>query len=244
MRVIAWISAGAASAIAGKMALQKYGDRVVFAYCETGAEHPDNQRVLDDLERWYERPINRLRSEKYDDTFAVWEDRQYMAGINGAPCTVELKIKPRLKFQRVDDIHVFGYTADSADVSRAERLRETFFELTVETPLIDAGVTKEGCLALMEAVGIAPSAMYALGFPNANCIGCVKATSARYWALVRFHFPEIFARIATISRQLGARLCRIDGERAFIDEIPEDYPMTDAIVPSCDFLCHIAEQTL
>ena len=30
-RVIAWVSAGAASAIAGKLAQRKYGDRVVFA---------------------------------------------------------------------------------------------------------------------------------------------------------------------------------------------------------------------
>lgn len=243
-RVVVWVSAGAASAIAGKMALQKYGPRVLFAYCETGAEHPDNQRVLTDLEGWYGQPIERLKSEKYDNIFEVWEARKYMAGINGAPCTVELKVKPRLKFQRVDDIHIFGYTADGPDVARAARLREHFFELTVETPLIEAGVTKEGCLALMEGAGIAPSIMYALGFPNANCIGCVKATSPNYWALIRLHFPEIFWRIAKISRELGARLCRINGERSFIDEIPEDWPTTNPLVPSCDFLCHLAEQDL
>ena len=26
-----------------------------------------------------------------------------------------------------------------------------------------------------------------------------------------------------------------------IDEIPADWPMTNPIVPACDFLCHLAE---
>ena len=51
-----------------------------------------------------------------------------------------------------------------------------------------------------------------------------------------------FERMVKLSRDLDVRLCRIDGERAFIDEIPADHPMTNPIQPSCDFLCHIAEQ--
>jgi len=36
------------------------------------------------------------------------------------------------------------------------------------------------------------------------------------------------------------RLCRIKGERVFIDEIPADWPTTNPIAPACDFLCQIA----
>lgn len=111
-RVIAWVSAGAASAIAGKLAQAKYGERVVFAYCETGGEHPDNERFLADLVRWYDAPIERLRNTKYASTWEVWEDRGYLAGIDGAPCTGLLKIEPRVAFQRPGDVHVFGYTAE------------------------------------------------------------------------------------------------------------------------------------
>jgi hypothetical protein len=83
-----------------------------------------------------------------------------------------------------------------------------------------------------------------MGFQNANCLksGCVKATSPDYWALYRKHFPDGFAKTAATARELDVRLCRIDGERRFIDEIPADQPMTAPIVPACDFLCHIAEQ--
>ena len=72
----------------------------------------------------------------------VWDKRSYMAGINGAVCTTEMKVIPRLDFQRPDDVHVFGYTADKKDRKRFDVLKETYFELTVRAPLIEAGITK------------------------------------------------------------------------------------------------------
>jgi hypothetical protein len=139
---------------------------------------------------------------------------------------------------------VFGYTADGPDVTRAKRLRETYFEMEIRTPLIDRGLTKEACLAMIERAGIALPVMYGLGFHNNNCIPCVKATSPNYWSNVRKHFPETFDRMSALSRELDVTLCRINDERRFIDEIPADWPTTDAITPSCDFMCHIAEQDL
>jgi len=50
--------------------------------------------------------------------------------------------------------------------------------------------------------------------------------------------------MAEISRTLDVRLSRIKGERVFIDEIPEDHPVTQPIAPECDFLCSMAEQEL
>jgi hypothetical protein len=83
-----------------------------------------------------------------------------------------------------------------------------------------------------------------MGFPNANCIGCVKATSPNYWSLVRKHYPEVFARRADQSRRFGSRLVRVKDERCFLDELPTDWPTTDAVAPRCDFFCHIAEQDI
>ena len=243
-RVISWYSCGAASAVATKLAQRKYGARVIPAYCETGAEHADNARFMADCEAWFGRPVERLHSDEYADTWEVWEKRRYLAGIAGAPCTVELKVSPRLLFQHPTDIHVFGYTADAPDAERAARLRATYPELTLETPLIERGLAKENCLSMLQGAGIDIPAMYGLGFQNNNCIPCVKATSPAYWALIRQHFPDKFARMVALSRELDVRLCRIDGARAFIDEIPADYPTTNPISPACDFLCHIAAQDL
>lgn len=109
---------------------------------------------------------------------------------------------------------------------------------------IERGITKAACLAMVEKAGIALPPMYAMGFQNNNCIPCVKATSPSYWALVRKQFPEKFERMSRLARELDVRLCRIDGERRFIDEIPASHSTTDPIQPSCDFLCQLAEQDL
>jgi len=242
-RILVWISAGAASAIAGKLAQRQHGE-VTLAYCETGGEHPDNERFLSDLALWFNAPIERLRSEKYADTWSVWEDRSYLAGIDGAPCTSELKVMPRLAYQRPGDTHVFGYTADKTDAVRANRLRLNYPDTLIETPLIAAGLDKAACLAMLENAGIKVPVLYGLGFQNNNCLPCVKATSPAYWANVRKHFPAQFDRMAKLSRDLDVRLCRINDERRFIDEIPSDHPVTNAIAPTCDFLCHLAEMGL
>jgi len=213
-------------------------------YCDTEAEHPDNVRFLTDCERWFDRKVERLKSTRYADTWDVWQKRRYLAGVEGALCTIELKVMPRLAFQRPDDEHVFGYTADALDVARAERLRANYPELSIHTPLIERGLTKAACLDIVQRAGIVLPPLYAMGFHNNNCIPCVKATSPAYWALIRRQFPEKFARMAKLSRELDVRLCRIDDERRFIDEIPADHPTTNPIQPSCDFLCHIAEHDL
>jgi hypothetical protein len=235
-RTVCWISAGAPSAVAAWLT-----PHATLAYCETGSEHPDNSRFLADCERWLGRPIERLRSDEYADTWDVWERERYMAGIHGAPCTGILKIAPRIAWQMPTDIHVFGYAADSRDIERADAFRRNYFELTVETPLIDRGLSKAACLAIVQRAGIALPVMYGQGFQCNNCVPCVKATSPSYWALVRQEYPDEFARAAALSRKIGARLARIADVRVFIDEIPDDQDTTDPIQPACDFLCHIAE---
>lgn len=242
-RTISWFSCGAASAVATKLSIENNSD-VLPVYCETGAEHPDNERFLSDCEKWFGTPIHRLKSTKFNSTWDVWEKRKYLAGIDGAPCTVELKIAPRLEFQKPTDIHVFGYTADRNDITRANRLRMNYPEMRIETPLITLGLTKQSVIAMIERANIAPPPMYALGFQNNNCIPCVKATSASYWALVRKEFPEQFSKMVELSRKLDVRLARIGEERIFIDEIPDEHPTTNPIQPSCDFLCHLAEMGL
>lgn len=242
-RRVRWFSSGAASAVATRFDLLAHPGGVV-AQCETGSEHEDNERFLKDCEAWFGVTVTRLRSPDYADTWAVWERRRYMSGIAGAPCTSELKIGPRLAFQEPGDVHVFGYTADARDVERFAHLQKNYPDMIAVAPLIERGITKANCLALIEDAGLKPPLIYSLGFPNANCIPCVKATSPDYWALVRLRFPAEFERAAKLSREIGCRLTRINDERIFIDEIPADWPVTNPIAPSCDFLCHINGQDL
>jgi hypothetical protein len=216
----------------------------VIWYAATGSEDDDNARFMADCQAWFKKPVQVLSNPDYADTWAVWEGRQYIAGIKGAPCTGLLKVGPRVAALRPGDIHIFGYTADGPDMKRAAMLRENWPNLIVETPLIGRGIDKAACLALLATAGIAPPRTYAMGFPNANCIPCCKATSPAYWALVRRHYPAQFGRMAELSRRLGVTLTRLQGDRAFIDEIPADHPVTDPIAPACDMLCQLAERDL
>ena len=244
-RTLAWWSTGAASAVMARMVLQDDPEAII-ARCETNNEDPDNYRFEADVMRRLNRSVTLLKSENYESVPDVWRGERYMAGNEGAPCTREMKIMPRLAFQLPTDIHVFGYTADARDTDRFDTLKSNYPELTVRAPLIESGVTKAATLAIVEGWGIALPRSYAMGFPNANCLGtgCVKATSPDYWSLYRQQFPDNFARTAAYAREIGARLTRIKGERIFIDEIPADWPTTNPIVPACDFLCHLATQDL
>lgn len=82
-----------------------------------------------------------------------------------------------------------GFTAD--EKHRFDRFIKTERE-NVLPILIDAGVTKAQCFELIREAGIRRPRIYALGYPNANCIGCVKATSPTYWNHVRKIHPHIF----------------------------------------------------
>jgi hypothetical protein len=244
-RTIVWWSTGAASAVAAALILAEDRDAII-ARCETANEDEDNYRFEADVMRRLNASVTILKSDEYASVPDVWEKRRYMSGVAGAPCTAAMKIAPRLAFQRPYDLHVFGYTADGPDVERFARLQETYPELSVRAPLIERGITKEGSLAIVEGWGVALPRSYALGFPNANCLrtGCVRATSPDYWSLFRKEFPERFAGTASMSREIGCRLTRIKNERLYIDEIPADWPTRNAIAPSCDFLCHLAESYL
>ncbi|MFH5927429.1 hypothetical protein [Roseomonas xinghualingensis] len=245
-RIVCWFSAGAASAVATKLALARYHTHeVVIARCIVPEEHEDNDRFATDCERWFGRPILNLQSSDYASCEEVWAKRRYMAGPGGAPCTIEMKKAVRWAFEREfqPDLQVFGYTAEEA--GRASRFRAGNPEVPLVTPLIDEGLTKADCLAMIDRADIEIPAIYRLGFRNANCLGCVKATSPAYWNRIRRHFPEVFGRRAKLSREIGCRLVELHKDRIFLDELsPEVGAGEQEPDMDCSLLCAIAEQKI
>lgn len=243
MRRLVWFSCGAASAVAAKLAVEAYGDGCEVVYCDTSkSEHPDNARFLADVERWIGKPITVIRSTKYESVDDVFTGTRYMAGIAGARCTVEMKKIPREAFQRPDDIHIFGYTAD--EQKRADSFEDQNPTLHVEWLLIDRGITKEDTIRMLVEAAISIPEMYLMGFDHNNCIGCVKATSAGYWNRVRRLFPEVFERRCQQSRLLGVKLVRfkLPGEdrvtRRYLDMLPPDAEAPDDAI-DCGPVCQV-----
>ena len=234
-RVVVWFSCGSASAVAAKLAIDAYEERVEVVYCDTlSTEHPDNARFFKDVQTWLGVSIKVIRSNNYTDIDDVFTRTKYMAGIAGARCTTELKKIPRLAYQHERDTHVFGYTKE--EEKRAADFEKNNPQLVVDWVLIDQQVSKADCQSMLSEAKIPLPVMYSLGFDHNNCIGCPKATSPGYWNRVREHFPEVFDRRAHQSRLIGARLVRIKGVRKFLDELPRDaYAPDDAI--DCGPIC-------
>jgi hypothetical protein len=220
-RVVAWYSHGAASAVATKMALARYGQGVVVANIDTGSEHPDNVRFQAACEGWFGHEVITLRSLKYADIYDVFDQTGYLVGPAGARCTAELKKAVRHAFERPDDLHIFGYTADTNDAKRAARFTEQNPGVATWFPLVEAGLTKGDCLALVQRAGIELPAMYRLGYRNNNCLGCVKGGMG-YWNKIRQDFPEVFERMARQERKMGRTVLRDGGQPLYLDTLDPD----------------------
>lgn len=224
--IAVWFSCGAASAVAAKLTVEKYEpfEEVRVIYNPVINEHEDNLRFLKDCEEWIGKNIELATNPKFpscdiNDTFKKKNgDWRFMSGPMGAPCTIELKKNARKHWEETNkpDHHVLGFTVE-------EQKRHDRFVLTerenVLPILIDAGLTKQDCMDMILKAGIAPPYIYSLGYPNANCIGCVKASSPTYWNLVRKTHPEVFKERAEASRACGAKLVRVKGERIQLDEL-------------------------
>lgn len=241
--IVVWFSCGAASAVAAMKTISTYGNmcnvRVVNNYVKQ--EHEDNRRFLRDIESLLGIEIEIAVSSMYPagDCVEVWEDRKYMGGVKGAPCTTFLKKKARQEWESVNhhDWLVLGFTSE--EVGRHKRFVLTERD-NVLPILIDEGISKQQCIDIIMGAGVAIPEMYNLGYPNANCIGCVKATSPTYWSHVRSVHPEVFQERAEQSRRIGARLVRYKGKRMFLDELPEGASgnrMKSIKMPDCTIFC-------
>lgn len=242
--IAVWFSCGAASAAALKLALDIFGkDRVRAVNQPIAEEDGDNRRFLRDVEDWLGVDIEQYTATKYPSGSAVdvWNQRKAMSFPNGAPCTVHLKKKARQEWEAIHHPtwHVLGFTAE--EERRHHRFTQTERE-NVLPLLIDAKMTKADCGNMIRAAGISLPRIYGMGFPNANCIGCVKATSPTYWNLIREKFPAEFAARAEQSRRLGARLVRVNNKRIFLDELdPSARGRQLWSMPDCGLFCEEPE---
>ena len=242
MRTVIWFSAGAASAVATKLILAEQTDNIEIVYTDTGAEHQDNNRFIADCENWFGRTVTRLKSEKYQNTWDVWEKTRFLVSPQGARCTTELKKKLRRQYQRDDDIQVFGFTKE--EKHRADRFREQNIEVTLRTPLIEHHLSKEDCLAMIDRAGIELPVMYKLGYQNNNCIGCPKGGMG-YWNKIRVDFPDVFNRMADLEETLGVTVLRANNEPLPLKLLdPTRGSLLSEPSFECSLLCSIAEDLL
>ena len=243
--IIAWFSCGATSAVACKIALSLYDDVHIY-YIETGFGHPDNTRFLADCEKWYNQSIHIIRSDKYTCVSDVLR-KGYINGAHGAACTLELKKKVRYKLEKELqhwDGQVWGFDYDPKEINRAIRLKQQYPDTKPLFPLIEKQITKQDAMGMLWKAGIEIPAMYKMGYNNNNCIGCVKGGMG-YWNKIRKDFPEVFAQMSQIERDVGATCLKDKDGRIFLDELPtwRGDPVEE-IIPDCSLICQIEFQEI
>jgi hypothetical protein len=222
--IAVYFSCGAASAIAVKKTIELYAHRcnVVIVNNPIKEEDEDNQRFLKDVATWLNVNIQTATNSKFKSCscIEVWDDENMMSSASGfAPCTQQLKKNARYEWESKNrpDWTVMGFTKE-------ERGRFNNFQIN-ERPAslyVLERTTKSECFEMITNAGIDLPRIYLMGYPNANCVGCVKATSPTYWNHVRKMHPEVFQQRAEQSRLMGTngcRLVRVKGKRIFLDEL-------------------------
>lgn len=228
---VGWFSCGCSSLVACKLARP---DKVI--YIHVANQHPDTIRFLTEAGGVL-GDIEILQSMEYVGVDDVITTKRYINGPAGAACTLELKKRVRQEWEKAHfERHTYVWGFDVTETSRAERTVESMPEFNHEFPLIENGLTKEDCHALCEDWGIKRPAMYDLGYPNNNCIGCVKGGMG-YWNKIREDFPAVFKRRAKQEREIG-HSC-ING--VFLDELEPGRGRNEIIVPDCSLACMMVE---
>jgi hypothetical protein len=218
--IVVWFSCGAASAVAAKKTIEKYGDlaHIRIVNNPIKEEDEDNYRFLKDVEKWlradgkWNGHIEYAINSNFPNCSIkeVWDKRQYMSGVSGAPCTQQLKKKAREQWEMENhyDYIVLGFTADKRERKRFNNFKK--FEKGNLLPiLVEDDITKQDCYDIIKEAGVELPRMYRLGYDNANCPGCVKAQSPNYWNHVRKMHPEVFKDRAEQSRRIGAKLVKL-----------------------------------
>lgn len=249
-RVVCQFSCGAPSAVAAKLMLAQFPGRVLIVNAFIQEEHEDNRRFLADCERWFGCRVTVLSDEKYGaSTDEVWRRKRYIKGPQGAPCSNALKRDLLNSISKLGDVSVIGFTSEEED--RAIDLQQFAPDKKWYFPLIERGLGKDDCKAMVERAGIELPLMYRLGYDNANCIGCPKGGQA-YWQNIREDFPTRFVQIQTIQESIGpgASFLRFrsgprKNERMSLAELPPGRGnMQSEPSFNCSFFCDLAEQEL
>jgi hypothetical protein len=223
--IVVWFSCGIASAVAAKRTIEKYGTKynIRLVYNPVIEEHEDNLRFLHDVEKWLNVKVEFATNYKYPNCSAreIWDKKKFMSSPYGAPCTKILKKEARFQWEYSNKYShmVLGFTVE--EKRRHERFVMSERE-NVLPVLIEDGLTRQQCADIINKAGIKPSFMYRLGYPNANCIGCVKITAPQYWNHVRRTHPSIFNDRIEQSQCLGCKLVELGKQRIMLSDLHPD----------------------
>lgn len=249
-RIVCQFSCGAASAVAAKLTLVTHPDAVLLN-ADVENEDRDNRRFLADCEKWLGRSVTVLRDTKYGaEINTVFRSVGYLKGPRGAACTSRIKRGLLRTFEQPGDVLVLGFTAEEQD--RLDDWLQAWPDRPILTPLIERGLTKDDCKAMVLRAGIELPLQYRRGYANANCKVCIKGGMG-YMRAAREDFPEEFEEVCKSEDYVhslhgdDARLFRhrsgpLKGQRFALRDLPPGPADRNDGPPECGLFCEMAEQ--
>jgi 3'-phosphoadenosine 5'-phosphosulfate sulfotransferase (PAPS reductase)/FAD synthetase len=205
--IICWFSGGITSAVACKLAIDKYGkERCRVIMLDTKNEHEDTYRFLKDCETWYDIKIELLKSQDYANIQETWYRHVSLNTANGAICSYMLKRRVREKWEKENTYkhQVFGFEFDKKEMNRAKAMEINHPQTSPIFPLIENKLNKDDCIKLVQENNINVPLAYKLGFMNNNCLktGCVQG-GIGYWKKIQKEMPELFHNMAKVEHDLS-----------------------------------------
>ena len=235
---VSWLSAGVSSFVATYLIKDEI-DEIYYIHIDD--QESDTLRFIKDCEKVLNKPIKILQNEIYKTV----EDAILGFGHirNGRtmfyPCTNWLKKRVRkeqFESKHKDDNITYVWGFDCSEGHRADLLLESMPQFNHRFPLIEQGLTKQDCHAILNRLGIQRPKMYELGYQNNNCIGCVKGGMG-YWNKIRKDFPEIFKKRAELERKVGGHILK----ECFLDELEPSRGLDqEEILEDCGIFCELA----
>lgn len=231
---VMWFSGGVSSAIALK--LTKNIDKVFYIHIDD--QHDDTLRFVNDVSKFTGHKIEIIQSPLKNVENACFSagGKGYINGVAGASCTYRLKRLVRIEWEKqlgnIPLTYVWGI--DYNEKHRATRIEESMPMVLHEFPLIDRKLTKQDTHGMLKKEGIKRPVMYDLGYPNNNCIGCVKGGMG-YWNKIRIDFPEVFKQRMEMEEKIGASC----GKIRLKDLDPERGRNLKPIVEDCGIMCEL-----
>lgn len=207
-RVISTISGGKASGYVAWWALQHYPkDDVVLYFNDTGWEHPDLHRFLNDLSVFLDHPI--VHDNDGRDVEMVAYDQHAIPNNRLPFCSHTLKAQRLQRYCQDGDVLLFGIGANERH--RAKRIKEVYeivsvnraITVSLRFPLIEFYIDDIAIAQFYKKHAIETPELYKLGFSHNNCGGgCVRSSKKQWLHLLQVQ-PETYAERERFEREIA-----------------------------------------
>lgn len=206
MRHLITFSGGVTSAKVCDIVLNKIPESEII-FTDTGWEHPDLFRFMDNLEKRWDRKITILKDDRYETPEDLFYDKRFL-GSNRVPlCSRVLKAELMQKYTNQGDILYFGI--DNTEKHRATRISKVYekFKVTCIYPLIEQNIDKQSVIDEIENEwNIKIPILYKMGFAHNNCSGgCVRQGKAGWLHLLKT-YPDIYRDRERVENEMSEYL--------------------------------------